>query len=616
MPSRIVRLLISLGGLCLALSVAPRATAQTQRLVEEEIRYRQPQAGEVSIIWGLGETWEALPKEQRPSGTVIANAVMVTPMVRDSEKFVAMLRAPLRATIHYGFLVTKTKDGRRIQELWDGGSPSRPYRVFATGEGAPWTITAQDDLANAVAATSLWQAGFCFLIGLVALIGLGLGVLRVPLKDRQAIQWVLMALTILGLAVRLWAAWARNQQVPDTAARLMGDELGYSELAVSLLHGEFFEWPGRMPVYPIFLAACFRLFGISYAKVLYVQAIVGALVVPLTFVFARRFTAARGALLAAALVAVHYALVVQTQFLMSENLYTPLLLLAVIALQRAVEAPKTRRWVRAGALLALATLCRPTSAWMPILLLWLLPRAWPLRQKVTATAAYLLAMAAVMAPWTYHNYQTFHRLMPLTVPGAVVLQASPEYYHLIQEKRRTSVQAFQHELNPERNGGYNPLSIEGSEHFTKRGLDSIRAEPLVYLGYSLQKFIFYWIGNPHADWPKLAMFDLRAWTPYFPAHEIAGHLAVRLLPLLALVSLFFLRTRLREFAVPLAVLAYFSLMHMMLYAEIRHSEPLHPILVVLVAATLHMRWAAREHHVEEDQWREDDATLRTIPQPI
>ncbi|MFV9506841.1 MAG: hypothetical protein AB4911_20005 [Oscillochloridaceae bacterium umkhey_bin13] len=66
-------------------------------------------------------------------------------------------------------------------------------------------------------------------------------------------------------------------------ARLVGDEPGYDQLARELLQGEFFTWPGRMPLDPIFLALVYGLFGPSYAILIYVQALVGTLLVPATY---------------------------------------------------------------------------------------------------------------------------------------------------------------------------------------------------------------------------------------------------------------------------------------------------------------------------------------------
>ena len=81
-----------------------------------------------------------------------------------------------------------------------------------------------------------------------------------------------------------------------------------------------------------FLAATYAALGErSSAKLLYVQAFVGVLVVPLTYLLARRWTRRVPALVAAGMVGLDDRLIEQAAFLYSEVLYTPLLLGALLA---------------------------------------------------------------------------------------------------------------------------------------------------------------------------------------------------------------------------------------------------------------------------------------------
>ena len=118
---------------------------------------------------------------------------------------------------------------------------------------------------------------------------------------------------LVGLLLRLHVAWERNHEMPDDlASRLVGDETNYDRLACDLLQGVFFHWPGRVPVYPMFIAAVYYALGeCSPAKALYVQAFVGVMVVPLTYLLARRLLGTIPALGAAVMVALSDLLVGQ-----------------------------------------------------------------------------------------------------------------------------------------------------------------------------------------------------------------------------------------------------------------------------------------------------------------
>jgi 4-amino-4-deoxy-L-arabinose transferase-like glycosyltransferase len=397
----------------------------------------------------------------------------------------------------------------------------------------------------------------------------------------------LSVLVFVALSLRLHTAWQRHHESPDELAlRLVGDETNYEGLANALLHGEFFQWPGRVPVYPLFIAATYYALGErSPAKLLYVQAFVGVMVVPLTYLLARRLTGIIPALGAAGIVVLDDLLIEHAWQIYTEILYTPLLLVALLALLWAVQAPRLGRFAWAGASMAVVTLCRPTTALIPLIVPLVLPRGWKLKRQVGAFLVYGLAMAAVIAPWTYHNWRQYHRFLPLTVGMVNLWQGSPEFYHLTQ-RHRGHLDIWANELNPERNGGHDPFSIDGDQYFTQRALQSIRAEPSVYVAYSLKKAGYFWLGNPAAEWGYVDLYDwqtLRQWYPY-SSLKLLSMFMTRQLPLVALVALVFLamRGRIRPLVPLVVVCTYFMLVHMITWSEMRYSEPLHPLLAIIV----------------------------------
>jgi hypothetical protein len=73
---------------------------------------------------------------------------------------------------------------------------------------------------------------------------------------------------------------------------------------------------------------------------------------------------------------------------------------------------------------------------------------------------------------------------------------------------------------------------------------------------------------------------------YYATWEIAAVLASRALPLAAAIALIPLRHRLRGVAPLLLVCGYFMLVHAILVSEGRYSEPLYPLLAIIVAAAI------------------------------
>ncbi|WP_333259862.1 hypothetical protein [Microcoleus sp. S13_C5] len=78
------------------------------------------------------------------------------------------------------------------------------------------------------------------------------------------------------------------------------------------------------------------------------------------------------------------------------------------------------------------------------------------------------------------------------------------------------------------------------------------------------------------------MFNVEAMRSFSP-QGIVGILGSRNLPVFAALGMRVLRHRWREFLPLFAVCGYFTLFHALTYTEVRHSEPLHPILAVVIA---------------------------------
>lgn len=143
------------------------ALAQETSLMTQEIRYHLPEAGEVSLIWGING-WNVVPEEMLSTGTVVKNALMHTPMARKGDTFVATVQIPSGSIIDYGFLITKSRSGR-VMKVWDGNR-QKDYHTVATQNGVTeiepkltlhedQTSTAEDQTSPAGGHTNLLLVG-------------------------------------------------------------------------------------------------------------------------------------------------------------------------------------------------------------------------------------------------------------------------------------------------------------------------------------------------------------------------------------------------------------------------------------------------------------------------
>lgn len=137
------------------------ATADFKLINAQEIRYHQPEAGEVFLVWGLNG-WATAPDVLRPTGTIIKDNVMHTKMERQGEIFVATIQVPGKVTLDYGFLVTQTKGGIPV-EVWEGNSSEDFHTSFPQNEVI--AVESKLDLST-LEATPFPGIVFVLLIGL------------------------------------------------------------------------------------------------------------------------------------------------------------------------------------------------------------------------------------------------------------------------------------------------------------------------------------------------------------------------------------------------------------------------------------------------------------------
>lgn len=410
------------------------------------------------------------------------------------------------------------------------------------------------------------------------------------LHDPAAQRWTVGAIVLLALLVRLWIAWSYNQWQPDSPGRLRGDEPGYNNSALELLQGLGFTWPGRVPLYPLWLAGVHWLTGTSYHDVRYIQAFLGAATVFLTYLLGRHLFGHTAGLLAALLASVSYVLVHQSLHLLSEVLFTPVVLLATLTLCRAMDRPTLGRSAWAGLWIGVSDLVRPTLLLFPFVLVPTFVASLGWRKGLRAAAILGLTVAVVISPWIVRNRIRHGAWFPLATSNAFLWQGSPEYYDLIYRRGYTYMRVWTEVLYGTGWREHDPTSIEGDRYWTARALRSIRADPATYLKYAAEKTATYWVGDPAADWngEHIFSYDALRRIGFGPAAAAAVMIA-RALPIAALLAAAVLWRERRRLLPVYALLLYCTLLHAAGHAEARLSEPLQPYLLILIVGALTVR---------------------------
>lgn len=250
-----------------------------------------------------------------------------------------------------------------------------------------------------------------------------------------------MAALLCGLALRLWFVLRHGY--------VTGDTLVYGDIARNLLQRHVYGFttgPGaggvratliRLPGYPLFLALCFRLFGVErYSAVLLVQVVMDLWTCLLLGGVAGRMWGVRAGRAAVWLAALCPFTANYTAAPLTEVLTLWCMAAAFYGLVR--WSGKMDRWVPVlGAALAFAVLLRPEQGLLAAAVVpgmmwigWGKERTWRIAGPV---AAVCLLTVLPLGAWGWRNWKTFHVVQPLAPrqandPGELVPYGFQRWY--------------------------------------------------------------------------------------------------------------------------------------------------------------------------------------------
>ena len=246
-------------------------------------------------------------------------------------------------------------------------------------------------------------------------------------------RWVLLALVVIGIGLRLWLV-AIN---PIDPASSTADDGDYYRRALRLaLTGEYRDdfWLIRPPGHVALFAAGLRLgvaagdLSLGLLAIKLAQVGISALQVLLGYgVAARLFRNRSAGLLYAAFLALWYPFVEQPSLLFSELLFNTLFLAHMWFLLRYDRANRWANLAIAGLILGVAALVRSPALYsLAFVALWLLVRWWlqtgrSILRLCGELALITVCTLVVVLPWTTRNYVMYQHLIPVDTLGQVNL---------------------------------------------------------------------------------------------------------------------------------------------------------------------------------------------------
>lgn len=382
--------------------------------------------------------------------------------------------------------------------------------------------------------------------------------------------------TVASLAVKLWLIFRYGNELT-----LYSDDINYVKSAVyllkqgTLIYHEYNE-PSVfiMPVYPLFLAAVFRVAGYGFtglqtARV--IQAFLSCFIILLAYLTARRLFDNTTGLSAAFLAAAYIPNITTAGYFLTETVFT-LILLLLVQLSLVFEKGGTAKgFALIGVVWAAATLCRPVIALYPVLLYayYIIHSRYSIKRIARTGLAMSLAFLALMAPWWVRNYREYGEFIPLSASsGNPMLQGTYINYE------QTPENVVYYEMG----NNYIETNRNEMEAAKKRISSGFRRDFWSY-------FKWYAFGKTYYFWGTV--FYWKSFFGITSFHAMLNHLIILsgLLPMLVLSV-----KRSGKYLLPVLIMLYFNLTHCVYMAFDRYAYPLIPLLSAFSAFLFVSAW--------------------------
>ena len=258
------------------------------------------------------------------------------------------------------------------------------------------------------------------------------------------------------------------------------------------------------PLYAYFLGLVYAIFGPALETALIANALLGALSCVLVVAVGRRLFDRRVALIASAMVAADSTSIFFGGMLATANLVVPLVLLLVLAAQRAHESPSALRWFGAGLALGFCSL-----AWQAMLLFAPYLLAWPVfsenlsaSRRASWAALFLAGMAIAILPVSLRNFSVAGEFALVNAGGGISLYAGNHphakgsygmprrYSRVIADAPVERQQLFAEVAEQVSGRKLGPSEI--SAFWARETLEYISTNPSQWLRHEARKFGLFW----------------------------------------------------------------------------------------------------------------------------
>jgi 4-amino-4-deoxy-L-arabinose transferase-like glycosyltransferase len=400
----------------------------------------------------------------------------------------------------------------------------------------------------------------------------------------------LALILLIALAARVTYAWNQEHKMRADLVGLVPFLNETGNIAYSLAAGRGFSSPywqetgptaWLTPVYPVLVAAIFKIFGIhtphSFFAIAFLNILFStATCVPLFYIGKR--VAGLGVASGAAWLWALFpnAIMIPYEWVWDTSLAALLLATILWATLEPGDTQSVVAWCGYGLLWGFALMTNPSlGSLLPLLLGWAACRAWKKGQLRMSRPVLACAIAVLCCvPWTVRNYLAFHRFIPLrsNLPFELWLGNNEQFDEQSQVVPPSDPERFEIR-NYIRNG-----ETAFMQDKWEKAIGFIRAHPRLEITLFARRFVATWTG---AEKPFESFRDTDS---QLVRLVLITNTLATLGALCGIVAL--LRSR-NVYAFPLAAgPIVYPVIYYLTHTSLRYRHPIDPVLLLLVATAV------------------------------
>jgi len=242
----------------------------------------------------------------------------------------------------------------------------------------------------------------------------------------------------------------------------------------------------RPPVYPLFLAGVYSLFGHKPYIAIIIQIFLGCLTCALVYKIGEAFIQKEVGFIAGLLLALDFPTAIYTNLLMAETIFIFLFLFTIYFFLKFLKEGKRTYLIYSGIFLGLSTLCRPISQYFIVLMvpLFLVIYRKDIKRGLLSCLLYLLIFLVVIAPWALRNYTTYGSFKLTAMPGWNLLFYNAAYLESYRQGGYDNLENIRKEMKVETDRTFIDRDIvspfEKAQLYQEKALKKIFATPGSY----------------------------------------------------------------------------------------------------------------------------------------